>query len=285
MNFLKIIITLVKINNKLFFISLRIKNYFRSKRKLKILITDKPEWKHTIQSGFRRTHHEIHFGEISITNVSDFDVFIPLTIDEMIKLNTNRSVVERNFIPVPSTESILICDDKSLFNKTLIENGFGKYIPNLNTGAYPYMLKKRFDAWGQNCYVIANESQALLLKHLESNPDYFKQKLIPGKYEYATHIFFKHDRIISSINIQYVFETETPIKGKDESVFKKVCSCPHLQLFSEILKTIGFQGICCFNYKEDEKLPYIFEINPRVGASLCLYLFSFIDYIEYIEFL
>ncbi len=281
----KIITILVKINNKLFFLSLIAKNYLLSRRKLKILITDKPEWKSMIESGFRRTQHEIHFGEVSANGVGDFDIVIPLTIEEMLQLNNNPAALEKNVIPIPSAQSIHICDDKSLFNKTLIESGYGKYIPNLDTLSYPYILKKRFDAWGQNCYVVENDAQAESLAHLAADPDYFKQKLIPGRYEYATHILFKNNRILASINIQYAFDTETPVKGKDKSVFTKVCSCPHLPLFADILKNIGYQGICCFNYKEEDKLPYIFEINPRVGASLCLYLFSFIPYIEYMEFL
>lgn len=285
MSFKKIIITLVKINNKLFFLSLRLKNYLRSKKKLKILITDKKEWTHMVINGFKHTHHEVCFEQVSAEKVTNFDLVIPLTIDEMIQLNADRAKIENNFIPIPSKESILTCDDKMLFNAALIKNGFEKYIPKLGSNEYPYVLKKKVDAWGQHCHIISTPEQASQLQDLHTDTDYFQQKLIPGKYEYATHIFFKNNKIVSSINIQYAFETAAPIKGKDNFIFTRVCSCPHLKLFADILKVIGFQGICCFNYKEHEKQPFILEINPRVGASLCLYLFSFVDYIEYLEFL
>ncbi len=83
-----------------------------------------------------------------------------------------------------------------------------------------------------------------------------------------------------SLNIEYVFETRSAIKGKDRLRYKAVCSCPYLDVFSSILAAIGFNGLCCFNYKVANGLPMILEINPRFGGSLSPFFFSFVRHLQ-----
>ena len=141
---------------------------------------------------------------------------------------------------------------------------------------YPYILKKRIDAWGKNTFIITNAYIEQEFAHLLRDPDYFTQELIPGQCEYATHIVFKENKIACSINIEHAFSSNTPIKGKDQRIYSKICHCPFLDLFSSILMLIGFEGLCCINYKVNRNIPHILEINPRFGGSLRPYFFSFI---------
>jgi predicted ATP-grasp superfamily ATP-dependent carboligase len=82
------------------------------------------------------------------------------------------------------------------------------------------------------------------------------------------------------MNIEYAFASMTPIKGKDRMIYRKVCPCPHLALFSAVLTSIGFQGLCCVNYKLVDHRPFILEINPRFGGSLTGYFFSFLRHLD-----
>ena len=109
-----------------------------------------------------------------------------------------------------------------------------------------------------------------------NDPAYFCQEIIRGRGEFATHILFVKDRIVKSLNIMYEFESETPIKGQDNVLYQIIHRCPYLGLFSDILRSIGFQGLCCVNYKVARGRPYILEINPRFGGSLGSYFFSFV---------
>ncbi len=66
----------------------------------------------------------------------------------------------------------------------------------------------------------------------------------------------------------YEFENETPIKGRDPTLYKIIHRCAYLDLFRIVLSAIGFQGLCCVNYKVACGQPFILEINPRFGGSL-----------------
>ena len=74
--------------------------------------------------------------------------------------------------------------------------------------------------------------------------------MILGKKEYATHILFVDGEIVNSLNIEYSFDNASPIKGKDKTLNKSIVNCPYLEIFTDILKLVKYEGLCCFNYKE-----------------------------------
>lgn len=251
-----------------------------SKRKLNILFSIKDAFEQGIRSGFAFTNHKITFHEITFENIANYDLVIPLNISDIEYLNDLPGLMINNMIPLPSIASVNLCNDKYLFNKTLIDNGFKDVIPKMGQDhKYPYILKKKVDAWGENTHKIVSRLVEEQFSELLEDPDYFRQEAVPGGNEYATHVLVKNNKIVHSLNIEYIFDTELPIKGKDMVSYKKICPCPHLELFESILELIDFNGLCCFNYKEVDRRPYIIEINPRFGASLSPFFFSFIRHI------
>ncbi|MEE9355328.1 MAG: ATP-grasp domain-containing protein [Methylococcaceae bacterium] len=269
----------VHLNEILFFEYEILRSYFH-KRKFKILFSIKEEWKPAIIRGFASTKHEIMFDELTTENIVLYDLVVPLTINDIIFLDETRHLIEKNLIPIPRRESVLLCDDKYRFNRTLIENGFGEFIPKIDCKQiYPYILKKRIDDWGENSHIISNAQEEQKYSHLINNQNYFCQEVIPGSEEYATHILFKDRKILCVINNKYGFKSELPIKGKDKEESRKICSCPYLESFTTILNFLEFEGLCCINYKIHQGIPYIFEINPRFGGTLAKYFFSFLRHL------
>lgn len=246
-----------------------------SKNKLKIVFSNKPDWEHAITQGYKFTQHDVTFETLSPDKLTKSDLVIPLTIPDLKNLNASRDLTKHNPIPIPSLESILLCDDKYLTNQFLIENGFEMFIPKMHKPAYPYILKKRIDEWGENSHIVRNAQQEKLLASKICHPDYFCQELVTGTAEYATHIIIKNKRATCAINIKYVFEINTPIKGKDKPVYMRICRNPYIDIFESILNRIDFEGLCCVNYKVQDQQPKILEINPRFGGSLGPYIFSF----------
>jgi predicted ATP-grasp superfamily ATP-dependent carboligase len=206
---------------------------------------------------------------------------VPLTIYDLQYLNESRHLVLHNPIPIPSADSIALCDNKPLFNQTLIEKGFGEFIPNVcGTQKYPYILKKQSDEWGVNSHIISDAQQEHAFADILAQPDYFCQEFIQGSEEYATHVLFIDQKILYSMNIKYHFNNKFPIKGKDPFSYTKICHCPYLDLFSSILTSIGYEGLCCINYKVSNNRPFILEINPRFGGSLSTFFFSCIRHLD-----
>ncbi|MEI8075675.1 MAG: hypothetical protein WCH78_13075, partial [Bacteroidota bacterium] len=136
--------------------------------------------------------------------------------------------------------------------------------------------KKKITERGVDNYIISDGETELKYENFISSQDYFCQQMVLGNKEYATHILFRNKKIDASLNIEYVFSNEVPIKGQDIVMNRRIVASPFNQIFSEILESIEFEGICCINYKELDGKPLIIEINPRFGASLSLYFISFL---------
>ncbi len=273
-----------KIHKSEFFASELIRAFISHRPKMKILFSATSDREHNIRKGFRFLSHQLTFAAFTPETIMAHDMVIPLTMEDLRILTQHRQLIKNNPIPIPSTEVINICDDKYLFGKTLIEKGFGHLVPNIgNDLPYPYMLKKKIAHSGDNCYIISNSEQEHKFKEVLKNRDYFCQQIVSGKNEYAAHIVFKDHKIISSINTKYIFPGDEFVKGKDQFICTTLAECPYLDTFAAVLDAIGFEGLCCFNYKVIDDNPYLLEINPRFGGSLSSFFFSFIRQLKFEE--
>jgi ATP-grasp domain len=248
----------------------------------KILFSENAAYAETIQKGFRRLPHRIEFGSITADSFERYDIVVPLTIPDLEEAR-RHSRLRKIALPLPSAESVHLCDDKYRFNQALIKAGFGQYIPKMSQGVAlepPYILKKRTGWWGNGCYLIRNDGdEEAQLKRI-TDAKYFCQELIPGTTEFATHILFAGGSIVKALNIKYEFESDTPIKGQSAILLQVVHRCPYLDLFARVLRTIEFEGLCCVNYKVAKGQPFLLEINPRFGGSLAPYFFSFVRHLR-----
>ncbi|MDB5144476.1 MAG: hypothetical protein JWQ66_3189 [Mucilaginibacter sp.] len=252
-----------------------------SKRRIKILFSQKAEREEDIKKSFRLLHHQISFDEFTPENIKKNDLVVPLNMYNLRRLISYRELAKNNPIPTPTMESVDICDDKYLFYQTLAAKGFENDMPRVGKNLIvPYIVKKKVAHMGLNCYVIDTLEKEEKYKSEINDPDYFCQEIIPGRKEYATHLLFKDGKVVAALNVIYVFSSPTYVKGVDKFICNKLGKCPHLELFGNILSAIGFEGLCCFNYKEIDGKPYVFEINPRFGGSFSLFFFSFLKYLN-----
>lgn len=253
---------------------------FSRQRKFRILFSKKDDWEPIIRRDFRYTRHKLTFDSISLENIKKHDLIVPLSIDDILYLNEVRTLIDDNAIPIPTAESVRLCNDKYLFNKTLIENKFEKLIPRMGKDLkYPYILKKRIDAWGVNSHIITDKEHEDKFRNEINSQEYFCQDLVYGKKEYATHMIFSKGMARNSINIEYTCDTDIYIKGKNTILYTRKGDCPYIDLFCSVLELIGFEGLCCINYKVSNNLPLILEINPRFGGSLSNHFYSFVKHI------
>jgi len=248
-----------------------------TKRKMRIFFSDEEGAKHLIEKGFRHTRHEVAFGEFTPESVARYDLLVPLTIRDLDRLNAMRPLIEKNPLPIPSAECVRLCDDKTLLNRFLIEKGFGEFIPRTEGDfEYPYLLKKRIDEGGRDTtFVTSREQESELLSALAME-DYFRQEIVPGKFEYASHVLLWEGRIRRSLSFRYELKEELSVKRKVFPIEQKMIPCPFPDLFASILGAVGFEGLCCIDYRIWDGRPLIMEINPRFGGSLRLYFFSYI---------
>jgi ATP-grasp domain len=253
-------------------------------RDLRILVSSaKPDWRQDIASGFSGIRHTVEFGPITLENAAKYDLVIPLSFADQNEIRGWPSGMSNRIMPIPSEECVRLCDNKYELNLALDDAGFGRYIPKMANGLplpLPYILKKRVGEWGIDCTMILNRQDERAVLEKLNDPEYFCQEIIPGPFEFATHILFVGDKIMKSLNIMYAFDSEFPIKGQHVNVYRVIHRCSYLKLFRAILRTIGFQGLCCVNYKVANGQPYLLEINPRFGGSLGPFFFSFVRHLR-----
>ncbi len=251
---------------------------FCTKPKMNILFSKKTDrFERNIRQAFRFLPHTLTFAEIKHQPIAKYDLVVPLSIEDTLYLNEIRDSIKDNPIAIPSTECVKLCDDKYAFAQKLIANNFGDYIPQIDGNlSYPFFFKKKIDDTGEHTYRVENREQELELLNSVNIDEYFRQAFVSGTDEYTTHIFFDKQRIVRSITLMYIYEKDGSIGGKDEKFgIKMIRDCPYLDIFTSILNTVGFEGICCFDYKVINNRPYIFELNPFFGGTLALYFFSF----------
>ena len=119
-------------------------------------------------------------------------------------------------------------------------------------------------------------SDLLAFKGESVTLEYVLQEFIVGNREYALHLLVKNGKIVKDICIEYHFTHDYPIKNKDTPTARCIIEEPFLDTWQPLLELINFEGICCINYKIKNGQPKLLEINPRIGGSLCEYLFSFV---------
>jgi len=250
-------------------------------KSLRILFSGKPDWSEDIKKGFNGSRHILEFGPLSAQGFGAFDLVMPLEISDLIAAQQWPQLLSKNPIPIPREEIILLCNDKYKFNQAVIQRGFGSNIPTMGTNLQPpYILKKRISEWGKECQMIRGAGDEMLVLDKLNDPAFYRQEIIPGRYEFATHILFAKDTVVKALNIMYEFESEYSIKGQNPDLYKVIHRCAHLNLFADVLRSIDFQGLCCVNYKVMRGRPYILEINPRFGGTLGPYFFSFIRHLK-----
>jgi len=245
---------------------LLLSNFFGIKT---ILFSKKIEWE--IQIRDRIKCYPTFFYEFNEVDIKLFDTVVPLTLYSQKYLNKNKKLLIYDKAIVPSDFCIDLCNNKLNFYKFLIENNFNDYTP-MTTGnhKFPYILKKNIGEFGIETIIINDKKDEIENFDKINSTNYFTQEYIDGSEEYTAHIIFANNRIIYFKVLMFSFSEKYFIKGKyfspdtvmvaNHSKYKKI--------FEDILTIMGYQGICCFNYKVSNGTLKIFEINPRFGGSM-----------------
>ena len=240
--------------------------------RLKILFSKKYEWEKSISEKLKE--YEILFRDFDEVNLDEYDITIPLSLDAQRFYNDSTYKLLYKII-VPSNHCINLCHDKLLFNQFLIEKGYEDFVPKKNgISQYPFILKPRIGAWGKDISIIRNMHDEIKNAHKIQSSEYFKQEYINGDEEYTTHIIIKDSKIVFMATLRFNFNIPQYIKGKETQPTKmqEVDHSQFRKLFSDILVSMSYQGICCFNYKVIDGQLLIFEINPRYGGTMTYFI-------------
>lgn len=243
-----------------------------------------------------RTYHFIYLNNLNhilrYSKTENAYIIFPLSIEDVLYLSDhkNRQILYQNQIRflLSDHDIISILNNKSNFVDYMINHGYIDYIPKkYDCIQFPCILKRNISFYGVDSMIVKKQSD--LKKYM--TPQYIKdnyliQEPIYGIYEYATHILAKDGIIILHCTYRFTQNNNLYIRGtahKDHQKEKIDHDQNIYNVFSNIIYTLNYTGICCIDYKIENNSVRIFEINPRIGMSLIKgnHLGEFID--KYIE--
>jgi hypothetical protein len=162
--------------------------------------------------------------------------------------------------------------DKQLFYEIMKDNAYEDYVPkyyeNIEEVVYPCIVKTKSGGAGRGIFLAYNKDD---LKDLEENE--IVSEYLSSNKEYATSIFMKDGKILKDITFCKTASKELYVLQHESknSIETKYCETPFLELFEEILQKFVDDDKycqCSINFKIQDGIPKIFEINPRIGYTL-----------------
>ncbi len=214
---------------------------------------------------------------IRTVKLENIDIIFPLKMEDVICLAENRQILNDNNIKIllSDIETINMLNHKTNFYDFMIENNFSQYIPKkYDLIQYPCILKKNVSFYGLGSKIVWTESDLPHHKNLDIiKQEYAMVEPIYGEYEYATHVLAKDGEIIlhctyrfSQFNNKNIYIRGSGSKDQSKEVIN--INDDIISTFRKVIKTLNYNGMCCFDYKIVDDIPKIFEINPRIGMSL-----------------
>jgi carbamoylphosphate synthase large subunit len=175
-------------------------------------------------------------------------------------------------IPTKYHAAIMTCDSKELFAKFMIYNHLFEHIPNTYFSDpinFPCVLKPICGASGKGIVVIKNKAdyENSLIKF---NSLYIAQDFVFSNKQYIAHVLCDRGQIIFSVIYVEDIDEEFYIARRPIRNYKKREMCEiEKSIFSKIMVLLNYHGMCAidYTYNKSNELK-IFEINPRMGASL-----------------
>ncbi|WP_404306939.1 ATP-grasp domain-containing protein [Neorhodopirellula lusitana] len=245
----------------------------RLQRKPSVLFSRKVEWNRVIEQTL--SHYVPFCSEFYKVNLRRFDILLPLKISDAVHFNKHHRQLHGKKAIVPRTDVIELCNDKLTLCERLSQLGFDRYLPVSGDHLdYPFVLKQRVSAFGKGTYIVDGPVREREARTLLNGEPAFKQELVQGDQEYATHVIMAKGRAVFSGTCRYHFPTDAYVKGQYCRPMKRdVLSCsPHIELFEKMLRAIDYEGFCCIDYKMDGEKPRLLEINPRFGETMLLFI-------------
>jgi hypothetical protein len=254
------------------------------RRGLRIAASTAPvDWVPEIRRYTSRAGHHVDFLELQSADLGSYDAVIPLTVEDSLFLADRPDLTRSTLFRPPSREVTELCDDKPALEAFLVRSGYAHLVPvpildQAGRPIIPFFLKPRAGNYGDGCRVVRSIAEADAAQRLLEDGTHFAQRLLRGRREYAVHMLMQNGQLRFHLGVRYDFGIVDAVKGKDAPLCTWLFRCPHIETWVEILRRMGYEGICCVNYKYAEAdrsaTPMLLEINPRVGGSLALYLFA-----------
>ena len=248
---------------------------------LNICFGPNDNWVGDITKAIDHASFGFQFCDLHLVNFTDFDCIVPLSVFDYDALQKN-SVFNGKKFWCTAPNVVDICSDKLLLNRWLLGREFAELVPPLRQstgGEFPYIVKKRRDVWGQNSFIVRNSEDERAMAATILSPEYFCQKYISGSEEFALHILMVNGEVAYARTVKHKIGRNYYVFGQNVRAKRSILvhENEHIVVFLRMLANLDYTGTCCIDYKIDNGLPMLLEVNPRFGASLTLDINNYLE--------
>lgn len=195
------------------------------------------------------------------------DLFIPVRIVDALHVVQRPDLFTR--VAAPTECCIKLLDNHVAFYRWAQENGLSKFLPG-EVKSYPCIVKDSCGGYGGQSVRIcstAEEKDRALASSFHLGVEAVAQEMVPGTDEYVGHYLVKGGKVLEHgvrrVKLPTAYSKKqdpqagTPVEVDDSPIV-------------EIFHRLNYSGFACANFKlRDSGRIALFEINPRIGESLC----------------
>ena len=195
--------------------------------------------------------HDLSFNSFQTIDLENFDLVIPLCLED--QRHINQRLLDSPRIPavVPSDRCMDLCDDKERFASHVAELNLDRIlVPQLDVNEFPYILKPRSGLWGIDTLIIHNAfDEEAQLERIASG-QYLKQQYIVSDQECSSHILMDGGKIRFMGSIRFGFDSDHYVKGiNKEPISMQRVDHSHLlpsfeRILNEVLLAAAFVSDC-----------------------------------------
>lgn len=258
----------------------RLRSAWKRAPTLRILVAPHPHFEPRLQKSLHGHAIRLTVSPLEQADLAAHDLVVPLQTADALWLADRRDALSRHRqrLPVCRAEVVRLCDDKLALNRRLIALGFGECVPALLPRMqWPCVLKGRWSTDSAATHLIRNADDAARHAGIYDEAAYFCQEAVHDPREYASHLVVENGRIRHHLTNEYHCREPLFVNGGRVSYTRRLVTTPHLRLLERMLAAIGFEGLCCVDYKVRDGRLQLLEINPRLGGSLAPSFGAFIS--------
>ena len=200
-------------------------------------------------------------------------------------IKQNEKLLKENGLKfiVNSRRFIKSVGNKQRFYDILVANNFAKYTPKYytlqDTIPFPCIVKIKKGSGGGKGVALVYNKEAIDA----TNENLLICDYLPSNVEYATTIFSKDGVVLKDITYSKTASKQNYVLQQESNIQTKREATQFLELFMQIIEVFNpAKGYCqcSINYKIENNIPKIFEINPRMGYTLAGFCPDFKEMID-----
>lgn len=213
---------------------------------------------------------------------------IPTTYPQMRALAAAYGKFARAGIKVvssPDATHVETFDDKARFVRFMLDQGLEDLIPEVYVvggGAghggvdelaeirYPCIAKPGVGFGGQGSSVHLDPRSPVNLSRFKPGESFVVQRFVPGPIEFGGHFYLESGDIKRCVYYEGRRDAAQHIqRGRlAPNAYTKHATIPQHDAFADLFARLDYTGFACVDFKVEDGVPKIFEINPRLGGTL-----------------